>query len=98
MKLFKSSCKVKPPREIPPAPSRISKGSYVPPALALKPPKLMKINSEQVLDRASVIFKNKIEEKYKKSHPDLDMDKVELILSNEMVSLVEAIVEVINSK
>ncbi len=57
---------------------------------------IMKIDYQQVIDRANIIYKNKIEEKYKKKYPNLDMNEVNLDLSEESVSLLQALIEEIN--
>jgi hypothetical protein len=58
----------------------------------------MKINYQSVLDRANVIYKNKIQEKFKEKFPDLDMNRVNLDLQEDIQAMFESLVEEINSQ
>ncbi len=58
--------------------------------------KYEKINYDDVISKASVIYKNKIEEKYREKHPDLDMNLVELELTEGSEAILEAMINAIN--
>lgn len=55
-----------------------------------------KLNYEDVLKRANVLLKNYVEKTYKKSHPDLDMNLVEVRLLTETEVVFQALIELIN--
>lgn len=56
----------------------------------------MNITYQQLLDRANVLYKNKIAEKHLQKYPDLDMNKVELKFDEATEALLEALVEILN--
>jgi len=56
----------------------------------------MNLKYNQILERANVILKDKVEKKYKESHPDLDLGLVIVDLETSVASMFEALVEAIN--
>lgn len=50
----------------------------------------------QIVQRANTLYKNIIQEKYSKFHPDLNMDEVVLEVTESTEALLEALIEEIN--
>jgi hypothetical protein len=58
----------------------------------------MNVKTQQLINRADNIYRNKIAFLYKDKHPDIDMNQVKLPVTVEMEAILEAIVEIIDSK
>lgn len=56
----------------------------------------MKLNYNQILERANVILKDQVEEKYRKDFPDLEMNLVRVDLGESVAAMFEALIDSIN--
>jgi len=56
----------------------------------------MKLNYNQILERANVILKYQVEEKYREKFPDLDVNLVRVDLGESVSAMFEALIESIN--